>query len=330
MKAKLISSDTTAGERAIRIERFPIVIGRDPEAEIQSPDPAVSALHCEIDEIGGRLMVRDLGSENGTFVNGLRVEFALLLPGDKLTVAKCSFIASYDPPSPATAPPGHTPTRNAKSTRRDEEDHVSPPVMTFFDLIRLLERQRRSFRKRYGGDLSREEAMFPDPPHPEHIEHLLVEEMKRMGTDPAVIFAFEKTGLLLTEFNYDTLSNEELAAWKEALVEYEEGHEARDNECRFPAGAVAMYGPDEVTTTMVVAAVMTDEEADPIYRRWVGSRVRIEPSTHEEIADFFLSYGVRSVLFVEENVGCPHEEGVDYPVGEDCPFCPYWTGRQGD
>jgi len=27
-------------------------------------------------------------------------------------------------------------------------------------------------------------------------------------------------------------------------------------------------------------------------------------------------------------IGCPHEEGIDYPLGEDCPFCPFWKGKQ--
>jgi hypothetical protein len=29
------------------------------------------------------------------------------------------------------------------------------------------------------------------------------------------------------------------------------------------------------------------------------------------------------------NMGCPHEEGQDFPHGEDCPFCPFWKGKQG-
>jgi hypothetical protein len=31
----------------------------------------------------------------------------------------------------------------------------------------------------------------------------------------------------------------------------------------------------------------------------------------------------------EGNMGCPHEEGEDFSVGEDCPFCPFWAGKQG-
>ena len=28
-------------------------------------------------------------------------------------------------------------------------------------------------------------------------------------------------------------------------------------------------------------------------------------------------------------VGCPHEEGIDFPLGGDCPLCPFWNGKQG-
>lgn len=26
-------------------------------------------------------------------------------------------------------------------------------------------------------------------------------------------------------------------------------------------------------------------------------------------------------------LGCPHEEGIDYPEGGSCPQCPFWSGR---
>jgi hypothetical protein len=38
--------------------------------------------------------------------------------------------------------------------------------------------------------------------------------------------------------------------------------------------------------------------------------------------------GVRSVAMMEEINGCPHEEGVDYPLGEVCPACPFWAHRR--
>ena len=45
--------------------------------------------------------------------------------------------------------------------------------------------------------------------------------------------------------------------------------------------------------------------------------------------EFFNEHGVKSVAMSDGNMGCPHEEGEDFPVGEDCPFCPFWKGKQG-
>jgi hypothetical protein len=55
------------------------------------------------------------------------------------------------------------------------------------------------------------------------------------------------------------------------------------------------------------------------------------PQTHEtviaEIAAFLRENEVKSVVMVDAIIGCPHEEGIDYPVGEACPECSYWKGR---
>jgi len=47
------------------------------------------------------------------------------------------------------------------------------------------------------------------------------------------------------------------------------------------------------------------------------------------MAMFLSSYRIKETVFVDGNLGCPHEEGEDFPVGEDCPFCPFWAGKQG-
>ena len=53
------------------------------------------------------------------------------------------------------------------------------------------------------------------------------------------------------------------------------------------------------------------------------------PKIQREIQEFFEHHGVTSVEVSDENMGCPHEEGVDFPYGEECPFCPFWKGKQG-
>lgn len=55
--------------------------------------------------------------------------------------------------------------------------------------------------------------------------------------------------------------------------------------------------------------------------------VRTDKTILAEMAAFLKQHSVRSVVMVDEIIGCPHEEGIDYPTGESCPHCPYWKGR---
>ncbi len=61
-------------------------IGRGEEAEIVLFDPSVSRAHAVVEVSGGGAIVRDLGSTNGTFVNGRRVDRSPLHDGDELRV----------------------------------------------------------------------------------------------------------------------------------------------------------------------------------------------------------------------------------------------------
>ncbi len=98
---------------------------------------------------------------------------------------------------------------------------------------------------------------------------------------------------------------------------------------QYPIGTVAMYGPDDKTTTKMAAGVILHENAEPIMMRWVATDVTINPKVQQELKDFFLQHGVKQVAMSQGNMGCPHEEGEDFPHGEDCPFCPFWKGKQG-
>ncbi|HUT12684.1 MAG TPA: FHA domain-containing protein [Thermoguttaceae bacterium] len=95
MKVKLVSVDSWKSRRKIITHRLPTTIGRSAEAAIHLDDCWASRRHCEIDEIDGTLVVRDLGSTHGTFVNGHRITEARLLPGDMLTIGISSFRAQY-------------------------------------------------------------------------------------------------------------------------------------------------------------------------------------------------------------------------------------------
>src|SRR5688500_13794343 len=76
--------------------RLPSTIGRGRGTTIMLPHPLVSRQHCELYEADGLLMVRDLGSLNGTFVNNQRVTEAPLPPGELLTIGTVTFRAVYE------------------------------------------------------------------------------------------------------------------------------------------------------------------------------------------------------------------------------------------
>ena len=65
-----------------------------------------------------------------------------------------------------------------------------------------------------------DELVFGDMGHMEHIEAAMVDLMKQAGIDPALIYAYEKTGRIVTEENKNKLTDAELAEWDEAVDEY--------------------------------------------------------------------------------------------------------------
>ena len=95
MKAKLIRLASTQSPKRILLKTFPVVVGRSDEADVWLGDAWVSRSHCEIDVVDDSLVVRDLGSRNGTFVNGSRIEVSPFLPGDELTVGRSVFQVEY-------------------------------------------------------------------------------------------------------------------------------------------------------------------------------------------------------------------------------------------
>jgi len=76
-----------------------LVIGRRESADIVLRFPNVSGQHCELTLVNGYWQIKDLGSSNGTKVNGSRVTEQRLAPGDKLSIAKHEYEVCYDPGS---------------------------------------------------------------------------------------------------------------------------------------------------------------------------------------------------------------------------------------
>jgi pSer/pThr/pTyr-binding forkhead associated (FHA) protein len=74
--------------KEVPIGARPVTIGRSPDNDLPVDNLAVSNHHARVYYEGGRLVVEDLDSLNGTFVNDLRVERATLHDGDSIWIGK--------------------------------------------------------------------------------------------------------------------------------------------------------------------------------------------------------------------------------------------------
>jgi pSer/pThr/pTyr-binding forkhead associated (FHA) protein len=84
--AKLIAKNLDAPGPEIPLTAFPFRLGRRNGADVCVDDRWVSRDHCEIVRLDGVLLVRDLGSKHGTYVNGRPIVEAELHSGDMLSI----------------------------------------------------------------------------------------------------------------------------------------------------------------------------------------------------------------------------------------------------
>lgn len=85
----------------------------------------------------------------------------------------------------------------------------------------------------------------------ERMEHTLSMAMKAAGVDPAIIHAFEETGMMVTEENMDAFSQTDLDLWHSKIEEFrissivDDDAGFNDSDTKFPLGTIAHYGPDD-------------------------------------------------------------------------------------
>ncbi len=105
--------DSAEPSRCVPVYTLPFVVGRRPDLTLSLACPAVSNLHAEITEHDGTLFLRDLGSTNGTYLNGQRIGAAVPLHNDDLVqFASVVFRVRQQAPSAA-----RTPCRRTFATR---------------------------------------------------------------------------------------------------------------------------------------------------------------------------------------------------------------------
>lgn len=133
MRARLVSLD---GGPPIDLVKDMTLVGRNEDCDVRLDHKSVSKLHCIIVKTDGLLLIRDLGSTNGTRVNGQRVRRAALLPNDSLSIANAKFQVKFgaeldaeEKPAPA-APTDAKPEAPKDPIRRNSLPDVYPEPKT--------------------------------------------------------------------------------------------------------------------------------------------------------------------------------------------------------
>ncbi len=80
----------------LALDRPQVVIGRDEACDFRVDHPRVSGRHARIDVKGGRFVLLDLSSVNGTWVNGARIRQKVLQPGDVIGLGPARFVFTPD------------------------------------------------------------------------------------------------------------------------------------------------------------------------------------------------------------------------------------------
>ena len=99
---------------------------------------------------------------------------------------------------------------------------------------------------------------------------------------------------------------------------------------RYPLATIAAYGPNRTLATKLVVSVLERlGQRDPTATRtWTTQAVdaRHDPVIATAVASFVQQHDAKQTVTSDRIIGCPHEEGIDFPMGRTCARCPFWAG----
>jgi pSer/pThr/pTyr-binding forkhead associated (FHA) protein len=122
MDANLVLLSKKGKQRIIPLPSNVTIIGRRHNCDLRIPLDSISKRHCQIiQEDAGTLRLKDLGSRNGTFLNGKRIEEEAVKAGDQIKIGPILFAIQID---------GQPETIAAPSEKKDQEQDLSEDTVT--------------------------------------------------------------------------------------------------------------------------------------------------------------------------------------------------------
>ena len=101
-KLVILTQGMTGRAHELNVDRT--TIGRVEDNTFQIADPSVSSHHCEVLLRGGEVLIRDLNSTNGSFINDAQITESVLKPGQKLRLGQIELKLEAEGAAPTAAP----------------------------------------------------------------------------------------------------------------------------------------------------------------------------------------------------------------------------------
>jgi len=136
MQVVLVMFRADGERRSFSLPRTVTVIGRREDCDLRIPLGDVSRKHCRFIADNDTLKIEDLGSSNGTFHNGVRIQEAIVNPGDNVQVGPVMFVVQINgvpadeeiqpPAPPAASDDTHTPPADIEVDQLEEVGEEIP------------------------------------------------------------------------------------------------------------------------------------------------------------------------------------------------------------
>src|SRR5437763_2968263 len=136
VKLVLLSAGMAGRSHELKVDKT--TIGRLEDNTFQIPEPSVSSHHCEVLLNGNDVVIKDLNSTNGTFINGDKISESKLKPGQVLRLGQIELRLETDATAAAGAAAG-TPAPTSTSTPTPPSTKKLDPTMSMTRGVKLNE-----------------------------------------------------------------------------------------------------------------------------------------------------------------------------------------------
>jgi len=166
------------------------VIGRDVTATVCVNSRSASRRHCVVRRNGDQYLIKDLGSSNGTLVNGLPITECVLQHGDRIAVSDALFVFATDQPAELALRPEVTESRDAEALEFATVQQAEPLFRNPQRLLASMQSQKQANHVQALLEINRKAATLREP---EELEQaLLGAAFQLTPAESAAVLFFEQ------------------------------------------------------------------------------------------------------------------------------------------